>query len=342
MYPKTYELYITLIAVVLIALSCRVQSQDLHFSQYLNAPVLLSPTETGNYHGDWRFINNYRNQWAKIGRPMTTLALAFDQQLYLFNQKLSIGGHYLYDESGNLLLVQQRFMLAAAYHQKIGYQTFRFGLQGGVVQKRLNSGGLSFPDQWDRHQGQFNEDLPTNEILLRKIIYYPDFNVGVSYKTRIWKFEPEFTFAAYHVNRPEESFIFNPNRVGIRKVAYVVAPYRFNSTWSIEPQLFFMWQSKAWDQITGANMVYQLPSNAIKAKNAFAGLALRNSVTRNWDAFIANVGMEFKHLKAAISYDVTVSKLRLANSYSGAVEFSIAYTGISSVLNKRVMPCNRL
>ena len=320
----------------------RAHTQDLHFSQFEHASVLLSPTETGNYFGDWRFINNYRNQWAQIGRPMTTMALAFDKQIYIYNQKLSVGGQYVYDESGNYLLVHQKFLLSAAYHQTIGKQTFRIGIQGGVVQKRLNSGGLSFPDQWDQSIGSFNRELTTTEAYLQRIIYYPDFNFGASYTTQFLKYRPQITFALFHINRPNESFLFEENNLKIRKVIYLKMPVNLRNKWSLDPQFLYMWQSKSVDFVIGSNVNYDLIKNALRAKYVFGGVSLRNSLTRNWDALIFTGGLQFKKLRAAISYDVTVSKLRLANSYSGAIEFAIIYTGLSSVLEKRTIPCQRL
>ena len=317
-------------------------AQDLHFSQFEHAPVLLCPTETGNYFGDWRFINNYRNQWAQIGRPLTTLALAFDKQIYLNNQKLSIGGQYVYDESGNYLLVHQKFLLSAAYHQTLGKHIFRIGAQGGPVQKRLNSGGLTFPDQWDQYQGNFNTGITTNEPILQRIIYYPDFNVGAAYTTSFLRYRPQISFAMFHVNRPRETFLYDNNKLKIRKVIYIDVPIDLKQKWSLQPQFLYMWQSKAVDFVAGSYVNYALNKNALKAKYVFGGLSLRNSLTRNWDAFIITGGLQFKQLRAAVSYDVTVSKLRIVNSYSGAIEFAVIYTGISSVLEKRTIPCIRL
>ena len=342
MYLKTYFFYSCLAVSVLVCQPTQTQGQDLHFSQFAHASILLSPTETGNYFGDWRFINNYRSQWGQIGKPLTTLATAFDRQIYLYNQKLSIGGQFVHDESGNYLLVHQNFMLAAAYHQTVGYHTFRIGIQGGLVQKRLNSGGYSLPDQWDQDLGEFNNRLPTNEHGFQRIIYYPDFNFGISYGRRIWKLDPEFTFSLFHINRPSESFLFQHNPLSIRKVIYITSPVELKNKWSLDPQFLYMWQNKSVDFVVGSYVNYDLANNSFRAKYAFAGVSLRNSVTRNWDAFIFTGGLQFKHLRAAISYDVTVSKLRLANSYSGAIEFALIYTGLSSVLGKRAIPCNRL
>jgi len=341
MYLKTRLFYFCLVWLCL-AITIPAHAQDLHFSQFEHASVLLSPTETGNYFGDWRFINNYRNQWAKIGKPMTTMALAFDKQIYIYNQKLSIGGQYVYDESGNYLLIHQKFLLAAAYHQTIGKQTFRFGLQGGLVQKRANTGGYSYPDQWDQSSGFFNPALNTNEGYIQRIIYYPDFNLGAAYSTTIWNLKPQFTFALFHINRPNESFLFQENKLRIRKMLYLKMPIALKNKWSLEPQFLYMWQNKSIDFVIGSYVNYQLTQNTFRTKYAFAGVSLRNSLIRNWDAFIFTGGLQFKRLRAAVSYDVTVSKLRLANSYSGAIEFAIIYTGLSSVLEKRAIPCNRL
>lgn len=342
MFTKLSIILVCLFTLVNSLLTTWTFAQDLHFSQFSHAAVLLSPTETGNYHGDWRFINNYRNQWSQIGRPLSTIAVAFDQQIYLFNQKISLGGQFVHDESGNYLLVHQKFMLAAAYHQTIRHQTFRFGIQGGMVQKRLNSRNFSFPDQWDQWSGFFNNQLTTNEQAFGQRIFYPDFNVGASYGRKIWKLKPEITFALFHINRPNESFFYEENKLNIRKVLYIKSPIQLKNKWSLDPQFLYMWQNKSIDFIIGSNANYGLAENFFRAKQAFFGVTLRNSLTRNWDAFIFTGGLQFKNLRTAVSYDITVSQLRLANSYSGAIEFALIYTGISSVLNQRTIPCNRL
>lgn len=341
MYIKTYYKVLCLV-LGLSALTSIGYAQDLHFSQFQHAAILLSPTETGNYFGDWRVINNYRNQWAKIGRPITTAAVAFDRQIYFNNQKFSFGGQYVYDEGGDYLLVHQKFLLAAAYHQTVGHNTFRIGVQGGVVQKRLNSGGYSLPDQWDQQTGRFNSNLPTGEQLYRRIIYYPDFNIGASYRTKIWKLKPEATLSLFHINRPNESFFYEENKLKIRKAIFIRSLIKINKQWTLDPQFLYMWQNKSIDFVIGSYANYRLSSNFLKAQYAFAGISLRNSLIRNWDAFIFTGGLQFNRLRAAISYDVTVSQLRLANSYSGAVEVALIYTGFSSVLGKRAIPCNRL
>jgi hypothetical protein len=57
-------------------------AQDLHFSQFYNAPLNLNPGLTGVFSGDLRFGANYREQWASVPVPYLTFSAAFDQKLY--------------------------------------------------------------------------------------------------------------------------------------------------------------------------------------------------------------------------------------------------------------------
>lgn len=342
MYPTPTKYYNGIVAMILALIVSNSVAQDLHFSQYSHSPILLTPTETGNYFGDWRFVGNYRTQWNEIGKPINSMAVGYDRQVYIYSQKLSIGGEFVHDEGTGYRLVHQKFLLSAAYHQTVGLNTFRLGLQGGVVQKRLDNANFSYPDQWDSDNGYFNRDLPTNQTFNQNIIYYPDFNLGFAFTRRVWKLKPDVSFALFHVNRPNESFLYVKNKLKVRKVIYVKVPINLNGRWSLSPEALYMWQNKTIDFVWGSYVNYQLATNTMNAQYVFAGVSLRNAMTRNWDAFIFTGGLQFKKLRTAISYDVTVSKLRLANSYQGAFEFAIIYTGLSSVLGKRAIPCNRL
>ena len=56
-------------------------SQDVHFSQFYQTPLLVNPAFTGSFNGNIRGIVNYRNQWATVGNPYTTYAFSFDMGL---------------------------------------------------------------------------------------------------------------------------------------------------------------------------------------------------------------------------------------------------------------------
>jgi len=69
----------------------RASAQDLHFSQYFNAPLLTNPANTGfEPDADWRAGINYRNQWAGIlNYPYKTMSAWGDAQI--FNNRFENG-----------------------------------------------------------------------------------------------------------------------------------------------------------------------------------------------------------------------------------------------------------
>ena len=56
-------------------------SQDIHFSQFYNTPLLLNPGLTGASNADLRAIVNYKDQWRIIGSPYKTFAFSYDMAL---------------------------------------------------------------------------------------------------------------------------------------------------------------------------------------------------------------------------------------------------------------------
>ena len=51
------------------------QAQDVHFSQFYAAPLLVNPAQTGNFSGTARVGANYRDQWGSITVPYRTFDL---------------------------------------------------------------------------------------------------------------------------------------------------------------------------------------------------------------------------------------------------------------------------
>ncbi|MEA3446080.1 MAG: type IX secretion system membrane protein PorP/SprF, partial [Bacteroidota bacterium] len=67
-------------------------AQDIHFSQFMSAPLMTNPANTGNFNGNYRLVNNFRSQWVSFADPgYNTVSLSFDQQLFSAKKNLSIG-----------------------------------------------------------------------------------------------------------------------------------------------------------------------------------------------------------------------------------------------------------
>jgi type IX secretion system PorP/SprF family membrane protein len=194
------------------------QSQDLHFSQWYNAPLLTNPANTGFIpDADYRIGANYRNQWSSIMTiPYKTFSIWGDAQLFreqIESGWLGVGGVLLRDVAGSGSLTSTKAYASIAYHQMIGEaHLLSFGINGGWANKRINSSNLKFPDQFD---GKFfDNSLPTSVLLDNNQTNYFDMQAGLNYAF----FPTQYFYvnggvSAMHLNRPRESFFNNdPSR----------------------------------------------------------------------------------------------------------------------------------
>src|SRR6185369_15603478 len=92
--------------MICCGLGLGVYSQDLHFSQFYNSPLLTNPANTGFMpDGDYRLGVNFRNQWSSVmSVPYKTMS-AFGDVQTMQNQDntgwLGLGGVFLHDVAGS-------------------------------------------------------------------------------------------------------------------------------------------------------------------------------------------------------------------------------------------------
>src|SRR5579871_4288142 len=128
--------------------------QDLHFSQWFNAPLITNPANTGFIpDADYRLGANYRDQWSAImSEPYWTMSVWGDAQVFrnrIENGWMGLGGVILRDEAGAGNLTSTQAYASIAYHQMIGYTSLlTAGFNVGWINKRINSVNLKFPDQF--------------------------------------------------------------------------------------------------------------------------------------------------------------------------------------------------
>lgn len=339
---------------ILVLLQClslfnlnKVVAQDVHLSQFYASPLSLNPAYTGDYKGDWRLMNSYRNQWlTSFHAPYTTNAFAYDRQFYLFNENISGGIIWVQDKSGDAMLKVTKIALSLAYHKTIQANTFHIGYQAGFVQKGFSADKLSYPNQYNGDpdkisQGLFDVSMPNNENFAGEQLSYFDMNLGFSYSRKFNLVEPKIGFSLFHLNRPKESFFDKDPKLPMRSVLDLSAKVDLSAKFFLMPKVLYMYHASANEMVFGSNLGYKLRENKITAKSVFGGILLRSGAARNTDAFVCIAGVNFKNLDLGISYDNTISDLQLANNHIGGFELSIIYTGMSTLLEKKAIPCDR-
>lgn len=327
-------------------------SQDVHFSQFDVAPSKINPAHTGNYTGDWRFINTYRTQWFVISKPYVTATISYDHHFYFHNDILSSGILFLSDRSGNLGLTTNQFYLNQAYQKNIGNHTTHIGFQLGYVWKKLSFKNLTYPEQFDMGTGYFSNQLPDSEPALDVSTSYWDVNTGIVWNRNYGKVRPEAGIALFHINYPNvlfgEDFTIstgadkNQKELQMRKVFHTKTEIIFNKTFSLIPCFGYMGQGSANEIIAGAiwkhNVQKENKPASNKLNSILAAVYMRNGFKRNFDAIILGTGINFDKMSVLLSYDCTLSKLSMAANTLGAFEISLIYTAISTRHSNRFVP----
>jgi type IX secretion system PorP/SprF family membrane protein len=326
------KMNVKLILVFLVAngIWSRANSQDLHYSQFMNSPLLTNPANTGFIpDGDYRLGANYRNQWASVSAfPYKTMSVYGDVQTMQNTDNtgwLGVGGLILRDVAGTGALTSTKIYASAAYHQMVDAGSLvSLGFNVGWANKRINTTDLTFPSQWngrffDVHQISVAPKLDANNI------NYLDIQVGGNYAyfptDRIYM---NAGFSAMHVNRPRETFFDNQqgdNRIPVRYTGFLNGSFKLNDQVIVNPNIYGSMQAKSYEIVGGLNAHYNLSGDGEKV--LIAGLYYRYK-----DAFVPMVGLGLKDYTFTFTYDITTSSLKTYNTGRGALEFSLVKQGV--------------
>jgi len=331
-------------AVVLgsLIITASVQAQDLHFSQFMNSPLTTNPANTGFIpEGDYRLGINYRNQWSSVMTlPYKTMSAFGDVQL-LKNSDIGwmgVGGAILRDVAGSGNLTSTKVYGSIAYHKMLGYSSLlSAGFNVGWANKQINTSNLKFPDQFD---GKFFDNkLPTSAVLDRNNVSYLDVQAGMNYA--YFPNEDIYLnagFSAHHVNRPQESFFTTGDaatRVPVRYIGFLNGSFKINNQWLVNPNIYYTRQAGGSELVGGLNAHYNVSGEG-------QYLLIGGLYYRHKEAVIPMIGLGYKDITFAFTYDATMSDLKNYNNTRGAFEFSLIKQGIVSQATGRVTPCPTL
>lgn len=325
---------------ILFFLAFYANSQDIHFSQYYFSPLSMNPAQTGNFSGDWRISANYRSQWREIQKAYKTISLGGDANFYPMNNQTSAGIYFLNDKSGGNLVVNKIY-ISGALHKKIAGVNLNFGLQPGVVMKRIDFNAHTFPTQLNWNKGQFDNSLPNYETNVNQKSTYFDLNAGALASYRINKIEAGLGFALFHITKPKETFVATNNRLPVRKLFNLDAKYYHNDKVILNLYSMLGTTTKASDWVTGLNFEYVLQKTPFFNNAVFVGVMWRDGLKRVSDAAIATIGLKYMNYTCGVSYDINISRLKTATEYRGAFEIALIYTAKNTRLIKKQIPCDR-
>lgn len=304
------------------------QAQDMHFTQFNGAPMILNPALTGSYTGMYRVTGIYRNQWSSVTTPYVTFGGSVDAPLF---RDVAIadhlgGGLSIYnDRSGDGNLANLSALASVAYHKFFGdysNKSLSVGLQGGYTQKTIDLSRLYWGDEFKN--GGFQPGT-TGEQLNPKVKYFTA-NAGLNWQHSTGdNFGYSIGVAGHNLNQPKESFLKKQNNevgLGMRISTQIGAIWYASPRLSIRPAFLYQTQTAATEMIVGSEFLYVVGESEIRsaATGVFIG-----GWYRMGDAALATAGLEFKGFRLGFGYDYNVSDLKVASGGNGGFEISLRY-----------------
>ncbi|MBC7850605.1 MAG: PorP/SprF family type IX secretion system membrane protein [Chitinophagaceae bacterium] len=302
--------------------------QDIHFSQFFEAPLLRNPSLAGIFTGDIRVQGVFRDQWNSFTNAYRTGSFNGEYKMPVGkgDDFITTGIQVLFDKAGTVGLTSTHLLPAINYHKSLSSERTSYlslGFMGGMIRKSIDIAKMTTNNQYNG--GGFDPTLPTGEIITSPNFTTWDASVGMSFNSSFGENQANMLFvgaASHHLNRPKNSFYRDP-KIELKPKYVFSAGVKFN----VDDYTYFTIQADQSIQgtfnetIGGALYSYKLggdPDNPYYTLHAGAFLRWK-------DALIPVLKIDVDKLSIAISYDVNVSQLKTASMGRGGFELSVAY-----------------
>jgi type IX secretion system PorP/SprF family membrane protein len=337
---------ITLLIGMILILG--IKAQDVHFSQFNQAPLIQNPAFAGATSPLEATIN-YRSQWKSITVPYKTSAASLHMRLQKSrNAKnyFGMGLNFFNDHSGDGQLVTTVVNYSLAFHVQVKKNHhLGLGLQAGYGQRKIDTQGFQWGSQYET--GGFNVGLASGENYGSPAFSYLDLSGGL-----IWTYnnnggrmkvqgnnlsKGSVGLSLFHFNRANYSF----NATGEKLMMKYVLHGNFlqslgGSKVAINPGFMAYRQGPNREFLIGSLVRYDLLAES-KYSNKFENVgASIGAYWRMGDALVITSLIEFGAWNFGFSYDANMSTLRQASNGRGGFEISIGYNGASSQFGRSI------
>ncbi len=314
--------------------------QDPSFSQFFSSPLNINPALTANINADWRAISNMRNQWQGPASPYKTGTISFDGKV--FQRKImnveeknfaGMGAMFMYDYAMNGVVKSTYASLNLSYNilldETFSKHRLAVGFGGIYGRRHIEFDRVNFQEQFTGFG--FNTNLPTGEVALSNMKPYISASTGITYSFSTDRSNLDVGVAAFHVNRPRQTFLEDPNqRLPLRKVAHANFETYINDRVFINTNFIYQYQFAANYFSGGGAVGYDLGTE--QRTNIYFGMWWWSK-----NALVPYFGLAYKDFQVGVSYDITTSKLAQANIKPKTWELALIIRGVKDP--SKIVPC---
>ena len=313
-----------MITILVVVAATHAKGQDLHFSQFYEAPLLRNPALAGLYEGDVRVQGVYRNQWNSISYPFQTGSINGEYKFKVGKGEdfLTLGGQVMYDKAGTIQLKTIQLLPVVNFHKSLSKERISYlslGFMGGMVNRNVDRSRVTTNNQYDGFY--FNGALPDGETFMGSYSY-ADMSVGMSYNTSFGADDQHLFFgglAYHHFNKPLNSFYRNIThlpkwvvsggvKLNLNELAYVT----FHGDYT---------RQEPFQELVAGGLY----SRRLGAEDSQGMWFHAGTYYRYKDAIIPVMKMEINRMSIGLSYDINISRLAAASLNRGGFELSMSW-----------------
>lgn len=313
------------------------KSQDVHFTMFNAAPMVLNPGAAGVFEGTFRASTNYKTQWGSISSPYSTFSFSADGNFFKNKRRnayMGTGLSIYRDVAGTTNYGTTKIDLTLSTVMLMDENnTFSVGLTGGWAQRTISPGDL----QWDaQFNGQaYDASLPSNESYTFENKSYMDVSIGAMWAygtaastiSSFDKVKAQVGIAYHHLARPNLE-----NYYGSSEKMYSKFVFHGNLHWAtgysklaLRPRINAAFQGPM-REINLGMMFRYLVKDGSKYTGNVKGFAIGfGGYYRLGDAVSPSIEIEMAGFSVGYSYDFNTSSLRSASNGLGGSEIFLKF-----------------
>ncbi len=306
-------------------ISLVMDGQDLHYSQFYNAPQTVNPAFTGIFNGDQRIMASYRDQWRSVPVPWQTASLAYDQKFYPgWSEKGFFGGglYFNYDRQGDSKLNLININLSGSYTRLLNTNNaVTLGVALGYASRGFDLDGLRWDNGWN---GEFfDPSLGSGENFTFERFGYLETALGINYRwQKSSRTKIDLGVGAFHLTQPDAKFydrITNEN-LPLRLAFSGVGTVQLTDKLDLQLDVLYQDQRTYDELLLGGYLNVYLNEQRGRETQVRFGAGYRTS-----QSLYPKVGVEYRNIFVAFSYDIDLSEFNQATNNKGGPEIHVRY-----------------
>lgn len=294
----------------LFCISPDLKSQDLHYSQFYNSPIIINPAYTGIFNGDERLMFSFRDQARNIPVPYLTFSASYDRKIYpKSNTKgfYGIGGFFNYNKQGDSNLRLLNFNGAFSYSRILNENNIiTLGALIGFSNRGFDPVALTWDSQWDTQNNVFNPSLPSGETFDFESFSYLETGVGLNYR---WQKSERTKFdvgiGAFHLQNPSTTYYNGvAESLPVRLSLYGILSAELTEDLDLQLDILHQRQEAYRQLLFGGYLNFYLSHKRGQQRQFRVGAGYKVE----GEVLFVKAGLQINEIFVAMSYDMDLSE----------------------------------